>query len=65
MQEASKAREAKLRQTGLKERLKLAFQLKIMDDEVLKLTRLLAVIPSLWMLGAELDPRQVITMAIL
>lgn len=43
MQNASKARESKLRKADLKERLRLAFQLKIMDDEVLQLTRLLAV----------------------
>lgn len=43
MQKASKARESTLRKADLKERLRLGFQLKIMDDEVLQLTRLLAV----------------------
>lgn len=43
LKEASKAREAKLQKAGVKDRLSLAFQMKMMDDEVLQLTRLLAV----------------------
>ena len=43
VKEASKAREAKLQKSSAKDRLSLAFQLKIMDDEVLQLSRLLAL----------------------
>jgi len=43
VKEASKAREAKLQKASSRDRLSLAFQLKMMDDEVLQLTRLLAV----------------------
>lgn len=44
LKDASRARESKLQKVGLKDRLQLTFQLKIMDDEVSQLTRLLAVI---------------------
>lgn len=43
VKEVSKAREAKLQKASAKDRLSLAFQLRMMDDEVLQLTRLLAV----------------------
>eukprot|EP00803_Ostreobium_quekettii_P011549 evm.model.scf_418.7 EVM.evm.TU.scf_418.7 scf_418:40146-45032(+) len=43
LQEASKNRESKLRSAGLQERTQLAFQLRMMDDQVLQLTRMLAV----------------------
>eukprot|EP00803_Ostreobium_quekettii_P011225 evm.model.scf_916.3 EVM.evm.TU.scf_916.3 scf_916:39388-45212(+) len=43
LQEASKNRETKLRSAGLQERTQLAFQLRMMDDQVLQLTRMLAV----------------------
>ncbi|GBF97790.1 hypothetical protein Rsub_10215 [Raphidocelis subcapitata] len=43
LQEASKARESKLRKAGLAGRVALASQLKAMDAEVITLSRLLAV----------------------
>eukprot|EP00210_Caulerpa_lentillifera_P006373 g6088.t1 len=43
LKDASKAREAKLQKAGANDRLSLAFQMKMMDDEVLQITRLLAV----------------------
>ena len=43
VKETSKVRESKLQRSSAKDRLSLAFQLKIMDDEVLQLSRLLAV----------------------
>lgn len=43
VKDASKARETKLQKAQAKDRLSLSFQLKMMDDEVLQLTRLLAV----------------------
>jgi len=43
LKESSKARETKLQKASAKDRLSLAFQIKIMDDEVIKLTRLLAL----------------------
>lgn len=43
VQEASKAREARLRNAGLAGRVQLATQMRLMDSEVLKLSRMLAV----------------------
>jgi hypothetical protein len=42
-QEASKARETKLRKAGIQGRVQLAVQMKLLDAEVMALSRLLAV----------------------